>query len=115
VLLDSLGSTRERELAVQDYSTLAHLLMCQTVTGGTCSPRISDRDELMQIRVYIDPNGDVTITTLLADLVPLAYALDNTDWQVQYWLDALSEATDCRPEMGEVARGRISTRQLVES
>jgi hypothetical protein len=115
VLLDSLGSTRERELAVQDYPTLAHLPMCQTVTGGTCSPRVSDRDELMQIRVYIDPNGDVTITTLLADLVPLAYALDNTDWQVQYWLDVLSEVADCRPEMGKVARGRISTRQLVES
>ena len=43
----------------------------------------------MQIRVYIDPNGDVTITTLFAELVPVAFSLDHTDQHLHHWLDAL--------------------------
>jgi hypothetical protein len=50
----------------------------------------------MQIRVYIDPNGDVTITTLMADLVPVAFSLDQADQQMQCWLDFLSEMGSCR-------------------
>jgi hypothetical protein len=69
----------------------------------------------MQIRVYIEPNGDVTITALVGDLVPVAFSLDQTDQQMQRWLDVLSETGKCRLEEGEIAHGRISTRQLVES
>jgi hypothetical protein len=68
----------------------------------------------MQIRVYIEPNGDVTITSLVSDLVPVALSLDQTDQQMQRWLDALSGADECRLE-GEIAHGRMSTRQFVEN
>jgi hypothetical protein len=62
----------------------------------------------MQIRVYIDPNGDVTITTLLADLVPVAYALDQADQQMHHWLDALSETDEDRLfGFGQMGQGEL--------
>jgi hypothetical protein len=60
------------------------------------SSRASNKDELMQIRVYIDPNGDVTITSLMGNLVPMAYALDQADQQMHHWLDVLSETDESR-------------------
>jgi len=50
----------------------------------------------MQIKVYIDPNGDVTITALVGDLVPVAFSLDRTDQHIRRWFGALSKTEEGR-------------------
>ena len=68
----------------------------------------------MLIKVYIEPNGDVTITTMTGDLVPVAHSLDQTDQQMQLRLEILSEINEDRLEEGEKIYGGVSTRRVVD-
>jgi len=55
----------------------------------------------MRITVYIEPNGDVIITTLIGDLVPVASALDHTERHMQRWSDTQSDAEEGRRPLSE--------------
>ena len=80
-----------------------------------CFSRASNKkDELMQVRIYIESNGDVTITVLVGGLVPVAFSLDKTDQQMQRWLDTLSGTDERTPERRETTDDRISTRRPME-
>jgi hypothetical protein len=41
-----------------------------------------------EIVIYIDPEGDVTISSLFADLLPLAYSLDESDGYIRGLMEA---------------------------
>ena len=69
----------------------------------------------MYIKVYIEPGGEVTITTLVGDLVPLAYALDRTDRQMRRWLDFSSQPAQGGSKRGETVYGSIAACQPMES
>ena len=68
----------------------------------------------MQIKVYIEPDGEVTITALVGDMVPVAYALDRKDRQLRRWLDHSLQPGWDGVEEGEVAHGSMATCQFVE-
>ena len=66
----------------------------------------------MNIRIYIDPNGEVTITTLAAPLVPIAYALDNTNERLKVLTSLLSQTK--QTEKKEIEDGPMATPPHVE-